>query len=174
MERQRLADFRRATRAILAGYAVDATHMKFVAGLDCVIFRIWLRGHRCESVTLRFYPEYYGGAGDIAGEIDWLHALARDTQLLVPTPIAARDGSLIQPLQPSLHGMHWCVLLSWVPGRFLYKSLTSGRLQQVGAFTAALHNHAEQHTRMHVLPADRCAYLPECIFGKDKTAISLK
>ena len=35
-----------------------------------------------------------------------------------------------------------CVVLSWLPGRFVDRRLTSRHLREVGALTARLHNHA--------------------------------
>ena len=146
---------------VLAGYEIEPERIDFVADLDCIVFRVKPKGHRHDYMTLRFYPSYYGGSVEISHELCWLRALSRETDLLTPEPIAARDGSLVQTLNPKVHDIDSCVLLSWVPGRFFDKGLTPGRLQQVGVFTGRLHNHSEQFTAVYDFPATRLAYLPE-------------
>lgn len=159
--RQRLGDFRRAAQLMLGRYSLPVTRIDFVADFDCVVFRVRLHGYHFESATLRLYPSYYGGAGYIGHEVDWLLALARDTDLLIPEPLAARDGSLVQTFDEPVHDMTCCVLMSWVPGRFLEKGLTPRRLHQVGQLAGQLHKHSRDFVRAGTFPRTRHAYLPE-------------
>ena len=146
---------------MLKRYAVKVTQIDFVADLDCIVFRVQSPEHRFEKMTLRFYPSYYEGEENINHELHWLKAIAHDTELLVPEPIAAEDGSLVQTLNPPIHDMDSCVLLSWVPGRFFEKGLTPGRMHQIGVFTGELHNHSTRFTTRYEFPAAKGAYLPE-------------
>ena len=72
-------------------------------------------------------------------------ALRRETGLVVPEPVVARDGSLVQTV--AVDGMpeaRHCVLFRWVEGHFLRARPTWRPLRQAGAFLARLHEHAER------------------------------
>jgi Ser/Thr protein kinase RdoA (MazF antagonist) len=50
-------------------------------------------------------------------ELQWLLALRRETSLMVPAPVPARDGSLIQEIGVSGEPTpRQCVVFHWVPG----------------------------------------------------------
>src|SRR5215210_6284199 len=58
-------------------------------------------------------------------ELQWLLAVRRETSLIVPAPVPARDGSLIQEIVVSGEPTpRQCVLLHWVPGDFRNDTLT--------------------------------------------------
>lgn len=79
----------------------------------------------------------------IGSEMAWLTALRRHTDLGVPRPVAARDGSMVVVASyPGVPEPRACVLLGWVDGRFVDARLTPGRLRQVGALQGRLHRHA--------------------------------
>ena len=78
-------------------------------------------------------------------ELLWLEALRRDTELVVPEPVRARDGSLAIVAQaPGVPSPRCCVLFHWIDGEFRDARLTPKDLAQVGAFLANLHKYAEQ------------------------------
>lgn len=76
-------------------------------------------------------------------ELQWLTAIRRDTALVVPTPVPARDGSLIQNVAlPGESLERCCVLFRWVDGELRNDPLQPADLQRLGAFMARLHEHA--------------------------------
>ncbi|HEV7128719.1 MAG TPA: phosphotransferase, partial [Ktedonobacterales bacterium] len=80
---------------------------------------------------------------EVRSEMAWLSALRRDTALVVPEPVATRDGALAQMFATEgVPEARICVLLRWVEGRFLNARLAPQHLHRVGAFTARLHDHA--------------------------------
>jgi Ser/Thr protein kinase RdoA (MazF antagonist) len=96
----------------------------------------------------------------IGSEMAWLTALAGDTDVGVPVPVAARDGSLV--VWASVRGVpepRLGVLLRWQEGRFVDRRLTPRHLASVGALLAQLHRHAQSwrpprgfaRPRIHVL-----------------------
>ena len=100
--------------------------------------RFCLRMHR--SSTQR--PGYTY----IASELAWLKAIRRDTGLVVPEPVPARDGSLIVEVGTEgggAAGPRPCVLFRWVHGSFRGRSLSTSALEGVGEFMARLHMHSE-------------------------------
>ncbi len=79
-------------------------------------------------------------------QLTWLSALARETDLLVPEPVPALDGSLVGHV--SVEGVperRHCTLVRWVPGRHKRESLTPVDLSLVGSYLAGLHDHAERY-----------------------------
>ena len=83
----------------------------------------------------------------IASEMAWLIALAEDTDLGVPVPVAARDGSLVvSGSVPGVPEPRLGVLLRWQEGRFVDRRLTPDHLASVGALLGQLQRHAQGWT----------------------------
>jgi Ser/Thr protein kinase RdoA (MazF antagonist) len=69
-------------------------------------------------------------------------ALARDTAIGAPRPLAARHGAWrARAATPGGSGGSRCLVLSWVPGRPLGRHLTVPNLEKMGALFARLHAH---------------------------------
>jgi Ser/Thr protein kinase RdoA (MazF antagonist) len=78
----------------------------------------------------------------VRSEMEWLAALARDTNLVIPVPVRTVDDRLLTRV--GVEGVpeaRVCVLFRWIDGRFLNKGLTPGHIERVGVFTARLHEH---------------------------------
>jgi len=89
-----------------------------------------------------------GAAGhtlpQIRSEMAWLAALARDTDLGVPHPVPARDGSLVTTAEaPGVPEPRHCAVFSWVPGPNLADRLSVENVAKLGELAARLHVHAE-------------------------------
>lgn len=83
----------------------------------------------------------------ITSEMAWLAALAEDTDLGVPVPVVARDGSLvISESAPGVPGPRLAVLLRWQEGRFVDRRLTPRHLASVGELIGQLQRHALRWT----------------------------
>ncbi|MEM9418718.1 MAG: phosphotransferase [Planctomycetota bacterium] len=103
--------------------------------------RYLLRLHRPDEISLAY----------IESEMAWLEALARDTDLCVPTPVRSPDGRLaleyanadFPELDGDPEGRRVCSLLRWVPGRLLKgKARRLVHMQRLGGLMAQLHQHA--------------------------------
>src|SRR5688572_29951970 len=65
-------------------------------------------------------------------EMQWIDALARETDLLVPRPIRNRDGELVTTIHTA-GGNQWiCRMMTWVPGRRLFKRPRPYHLVRLG------------------------------------------
>lgn len=83
----------------------------------------------------------------IASEMTWLIALAEDTDLGVPVPVAARDGSLVvSESVPGVPEPRLGVLLRWQEGRLVDRRLTPRHLASVGALLGDMQRHAQRWT----------------------------
>jgi Ser/Thr protein kinase RdoA (MazF antagonist) len=111
-----------------------------------------------EKFVLRIHAPGQHSTNAIHEELQWLLAIRRDTALVVPAPVPALDGSLIQEIPFQGEAVpRQCVLLHWVSGEFRDESLTPQDLQCVGMFMAQLHGHADQLFASHPGPPTRRA-----------------
>ena len=93
------------------------------------------RGDQFENAVLRVYFNWVERP-DVEAEANWLHAIATDTDLLVPFPIPAVDGSFVQDLahEPdSEAGV--AVLQAWVPGVKMAENATPDRSPRASSCT---------------------------------------
>jgi Ser/Thr protein kinase RdoA (MazF antagonist) len=112
-------------------------------------FNALYRVHASEGEFLfRLHPPDNGDvestAARLASEMLWLGALGRDTDLVVPVPCELRDGSLVGRVVDRDGSVRCCVMLGWVEGRFVDRSIGPPHLRLVGRMTARLHDHAER------------------------------
>jgi Ser/Thr protein kinase RdoA (MazF antagonist) len=140
--RGRARRLRQAALAALENYDLDVKRVRLVTNEENGIFRIDTTGG--EKVILRvcLASECAISLAEIRSEMAWLHALGRDTDLLVPTPLAARDGGFVTTVTaPGVPEPRHCVIFSWVPGRDIGEQLSAENLERWGAFAAQLHDH---------------------------------
>jgi Ser/Thr protein kinase RdoA (MazF antagonist) len=112
-------------RVALDRYALAAPRLTFLSDTDNTVYRVDAAGAAyalriCNPV--KYCPEA------ILAELSWLAAIRRDTTLVVPEPVPARDGRLLQSV--SAEGVpepRRCVLFCWVEGEFRDQDLTPPR-----------------------------------------------
>jgi len=81
----------------------------------------------------------------VGSEIAWLRAIRADTDLLVPEPLAARDGA--PTVEASAAGeTRICSVLRWMDGRILEGSARPVHLRRLGEAMARLHDQADAWT----------------------------
>lgn len=137
---------RRVAAQALTHYAVETHRITVLSTKEHPMLRVDARVPGClssERFALRLYdPQVYHGPS-VATELDWLAALHRDTQVVVPEPIPTLGGELL--LQVRVEGEaspRACALFRWVHGRRRAATLTPLALSAVGRFAAQLHQHA--------------------------------
>jgi Ser/Thr protein kinase RdoA (MazF antagonist) len=125
-----------------------------------LVFRVQLPGRRRKGdFVLRIQASGQRSTNAIHEELQWLLAIRRDTTLMVPVPVPALDGSLVQEVRAAGEATpRQCVLLHWVPGEFRNESLTTEDMQRVGMFMAQLHCHADQFVVSQASPPTRRAH----------------
>ena len=130
----------------LEPFGLTGARAHLLSDVDCIVYRITASGIDGlapeRSAVLKVYPSHKKDASHIQAEVDWLHALSHETDLRVPRPLRARDGSIIQSVG-SAGSADWpAVLYTWVEGRSLDQELVPGRLRQIGLFVGRLHRHS--------------------------------
>ncbi len=155
---------------------MNVTRLRLVTNDVNGIFRIDASDGRkfILRVTL---PEGGHNLEHVAAEMDWLAALARDTDLSVPRPLPARDGSLV--VETGASGVpepRLCTIFSWVPGKDLAKELSPSNITKLGELMARLHAHALTYhppTGLSLLKFDRVFPFPEPVVVFDEQFSSL-
>jgi Ser/Thr protein kinase RdoA (MazF antagonist) len=145
---QQLATMGRARRLrrlalnALRQYDLDVTHLRLITNSFNGIFRVDTTSG--DKYVLRVtLPEGGHNPDTVQAETLWLEALANNTDLSLPRPIAAGGGRLV--VEAGCDGVpepRLCILFSWVPGTNLSNHLNPGNLSKLGRLMAQLHSHA--------------------------------
>ena len=94
--------------------------------------------------ALRVHRENYHRREAIASELAWIDALRRDGAVLAPTPLAGRDGELIQEVShPDLPRPRQVVLFAWETGEEPSEDQEDlrGHFEILGEIAARMHRH---------------------------------
>lgn len=126
----------------LTCYDLELARLRLVSNDMNGIFRLdTLDGRKfILRVTL---PQGGHNLDHVAAEMDWLAALARDTDLSVPVPLPAKDGSLVvEAAAAGVPEPRLCAVFSWVPGKDLVEDMSTANIARLGELMARLHSHA--------------------------------
>jgi len=126
----------------LTCYDLELARLRLVSNDMNGIFRIDTCAGRkfILRVTL---PQGGHNLDHVAAEMDWLAALARDTDLSVPVPLPAKDGSLVvEAAAAGVPEPRLCAVFSWVPGKDLVEDMSTANIARLGELMARLHSHA--------------------------------
>ncbi len=153
--------------ALLARYALIATHTRLIAKADCEIWRITLAPGGSEptpeavDVALRIYPARYAHRDAIGSELAWLQALA-EQGLNTPAPLTDRHGLVVQEWPHDEPGApRLAVLLRWVAGRHFDKALRPVHMHRVGVLCAQMHTASQALAAAGRITSKRTAPLPD-------------
>lgn len=137
---------RRLAQSALTAYGLEQAHITPLHHFLNTTFRIDIpdQGQR---YLLRVSRAGYQDAATIRSELLWLQAIRRETDLIVPEPLANRDGLLLSTVEvPGVPEPRHCVLFRWVEGRFHNATLCPADLERVGVLMAKLHLHVQHFT----------------------------
>lgn len=142
--REQLIRLRRLGRTALARYGFEDARLTVQRYEHNTTFRVDARDG---PYLLRINRLRVHTPDTIGSEMAWLIALRRDTELRVPEPVAARDGSfVVVACDPGVPEPRVCVLLHWLDGRFVDQRLAPAHLRRVGALAGQLQEHATTWT----------------------------
>jgi len=138
--RGQLGRLRCVGRTALSSYGFEDARLTLLRYEQNTTFRVDAHGG---PYVLRINRPQVHTPDTIGSEMAWLSALRRDTDLGVPAPVAARDGSFVVVAHDSgVPEPHVCVLLHWLDGRFINQRLAPAHLRRVGALAGQLQEHA--------------------------------
>lgn len=148
----------------LRHYDLEAIRLRLVTNDMNGIFRVDTRTG--EKWILRItLPEGGHTLEHVTAEMEWLVALARDTELSVPRPLPTREGRLVVEAEaPGVPESRLCAIFSWVPGTDLAEHISLATIQKLGELLAGLHAHALTYApspALDLLRFDRVFPFPE-------------
>ena len=141
-EAERIDRYMRLARKALDGYGLADAETTWQPGTGDAVFRVSKSDERgARAYALRIgHPAR--SVDQPKREIAWLTALCRDTDVVVPEPVLARDGELIRRVGiGGVPGFRPCVLFRWVYGRPIDSDPEADGLRRAGEFVARLHAH---------------------------------
>jgi Ser/Thr protein kinase RdoA (MazF antagonist) len=158
----------------LAHYRLKVARLRLVTNDTNGIFRVDTADGR--KYILRVTLPTGGHTLDhVTAEMDWLAALARDTDLSVPRPLTAQNGSLV--VEASASGVpeaRLCEVFSWVDGKNLAEDMSESNISKLGELSARLHIHALTYhppSKLSLLRFDRVLPFPEPVaFFEEKNS----
>ncbi|HSM54695.1 MAG TPA: phosphotransferase [Candidatus Sulfomarinibacteraceae bacterium] len=139
-QRGQVARLRQLAENALEQYAVEVTDLAPLVHLENTTFRI---ANSVQDFVLRINRPDHRTRAEIESETMWLAAIHRDTDLVVPEPVANEKGEFVT--RAGANGVpeaRNCVLFKWVDGQFYRKRLSPVALRRIGRLTALLHEHA--------------------------------
>lgn len=141
--RGQVGRLRRAALLALEHYDLDVARARPLDNAYNAIFRV--DAPDGARYALRIGAPGGRSLADIRSELWWLEALRRDTPLVAPEPLPARDGALVVTVgAPGVPGPRHCVLFRWIDGRDAGDTPTPRIAHQLGRAAATLHDHADR------------------------------
>jgi Ser/Thr protein kinase RdoA (MazF antagonist) len=128
-------------RAALAAYDLPAWELRPLA-----INQNWM--YRLDAADGRRFVVRVNRPGmrtplDVSSEMAWLAALARDTDLVVPVPLADREGRHVQVLDGPDGESYPVSVFGWIEGRNVGDLIDPKLTRAMGAALGRLQQHAD-------------------------------
>jgi Ser/Thr protein kinase RdoA (MazF antagonist) len=137
---------RRLAQTTLTAYNLEQARITPLQHFLNTTFRIDIT-YQGQRYVLRISRAGYQDAATIRSELLWLQAIRRETDLVVPEPLANRNGLLLTTVEvPGVPEPRHCVLFRWIDGRFHRARLCPADLERVGMLMAKLHLHVQRFT----------------------------
>lgn len=131
---------RRLALEALRQYDLTIQRVRLLSRAYNTIFRVDTAQGR---FVLRINRPRERSRAELLSELAWIEALARETDVHVPTPYPTRRGDyLVEAGAPGVPEPRYCVLFAWLPGPLLAKRLSPKTVAQLGETMAHLHRHA--------------------------------
>ena len=138
-QRKRLKEL--GKRALTA-YGIDDADFRFCSDTENAVFRV---DTAVSTYTCRISSSDPKPPNEVLGELHWLAALRKETDLLVPEPVKTQDGRFIQEIElKGVPGKRQVVLFHWIEGRPLRAYINCKNVGQMGRVMATLHQHASK------------------------------
>jgi Ser/Thr protein kinase RdoA (MazF antagonist) len=127
----------------LARYGLDVETCRLLSHGENTTFRVVADGGK--QFLLRIHRNDYHTRAAIMEELRWLQDLSGDEQLVVPRPVQSSQGHLLESVQTQAVGeARHCVVLEWIAGRFIDKSLNAAHMRSLGIVVGRLHRHGRR------------------------------
>jgi Ser/Thr protein kinase RdoA (MazF antagonist) len=145
-EQGRARRLRAVVEAALEHYDLAVVRLRLISNDTNGVFRIDTSGGEKYVVRVGIGGDIGHSAETVAAETEWLVALDAETDVVVPVPLPASNGSrfVTVPVE-GVPDPRNVVLFSWLPGRLLHDRMTPETVGAYGALAARLHVHGATH-----------------------------
>ena len=143
---------RRLAKAALTKFGIDYKKFSLIQHGENATFRVDTlsnAGSHADAAfvegryVLRIHRPAYHSKQQLQSELLWLAALQRDTDLVIPEPMASTAGNyLVDATAPGIPGPRFCSLLRWIRGRFSGSKYKPHHFRAAGKLMACLHRHS--------------------------------
>jgi Ser/Thr protein kinase RdoA (MazF antagonist) len=138
-----VARMRALARNVLTEYGLDVLRLTLLEHGFNTTFRLDMANG--ERFALRLNVNSRRSRANVAAEVAWNAALARDTDLLVARPLANRNGEFVTTVASVDLGRDvYAVVFSWLPGRDVGHAPTVEKATAMGRAMATMHDHVQR------------------------------
>jgi len=144
--------------AALQHYQLGETHPTFIQHNAAIVFRVEAPiQERC--YLLKLHTRRGTGSNPSLAQLDagmrWLAAVARETDLVVQTPVPTSAGRFVCQIATGTSEPVTATLQHWLEGSPPNGDFTLPQARQLGRSMAKLHRHSQQHPQPPEVPALR-------------------
>lgn len=143
--RGKLRRLRKLADEILSQYPIRVKRIDLIGSYTNMIYRVYAQDGALQpeaQYALRIARPGWRDEEAAHSEILWLEALARDTDIPVPSIIRSKRGAGVVTAQvEGVPEARHAVLMTWQPGQLLGHHLTEANLSKMGALFGQLHEH---------------------------------
>jgi Ser/Thr protein kinase RdoA (MazF antagonist) len=126
----------------LEQYALDVETLPLAGWYTNLLFRVQTRGG--PAYMLRICAPGWRTEIDLRSEVAWLNALAQETDIGAPQPLATRAGEYLPAVSvEGVPGSYFCLVMSWIPGTPLGKHLSEENMHKMGVLFTRMHAYGE-------------------------------
>ncbi len=133
--------------AALSNYDLAVAQISLINHGENTCFKVIARNKKKNQVNkfvLRIHRSGYHNEQAIRVELQWLLSISKETNLIVPVPVAGKDGEILYPIfTDEVRETRSCVLFGWIEGQFYDKRLTASSMFKVGKLSAQLQSNGK-------------------------------
>ncbi len=148
----------------LTHYDLEVKRVRLIALQRNTTFRVDTTGR--QAFALRIGAGASRSEVDVATELAWLDALAKDSSISAARPVRNRKRRLMTRVwQDGVPEQRTCVLFEWMPGQPIGELASPVDYEMLGELAALLHEHGARwkpgRRRLRPLVWDRVFYYPD-------------
>ena len=129
--------------AALGDYALDVVRMRGLTDATNGVFRLDTSDGARYAMRVGLGPPVGHSPEEFASEMEWIHALARGTDVVVPDPVPTRTGEYMTFAgAPDVPHQRPCAVFTWLEGPQLADRLSETSMHAYGATMAKMHAFA--------------------------------
>ena len=134
-----------AAEEAIRQYPLGPATLTFVQQNAGAVFRVEIQKSG-QVYLLKIHDRAGAGANPTVEQLEaglhWLAALARDTDIVVQTPVVATTGQFVSQVALADSPPVNCTVQQWVAGEPPHGHFTADQVRRIGALMATLHKHS--------------------------------